>query len=1099
MRFSMLGAVLAGETGVGSDLGGRHGRALLSLLVARFPAEARREWLEDQIWGGTRTSDSALRVLVLRLRRALADVGLDGAIRTTPNGYVLDVGERTAASAIDFHRFESSIDRAIEARGRRDDAAAVELLGEALGLWRGEAFEAVECEALEPVRRRLALRRVDAVQHLASALVELGEFDAAARLVASEDDAQLERDRLTAVGMIALVRLGRPAEALRAAERLRRRLHDELGIDAGDEVRALEAWARSGVEPTSLVSTVLRDGLPERPATVDRPLPGRLQRLTATSLLGRDAELADLQAALDRGTGVVCVAGDAGIGKTRFLAEVAVQAHRRGRHVIHLTCHPSGEDGHDVVTELVRHLLEHGDPGRDLTDVAVEPLDDRPGDLVAEAVVRRARLLAAVRGQFERRDRRPVLVVIDDVQWMGAASVRFVTDLLSEGGRTQWAVGWRSSIDVDHRSGLSALVSSPDVWRCDLRSLDDAAITDLARAVLEPQEHASALDDVVARAGGNPLFAWELARYVATGGDPHHAPPDLRRIVRRSIDVLGDEALRAVRLAALVHQGYPTDVLMRLVVRSDDAAEALDSLQRAGVLESLAGDRWYFRHPLVEQAVIDDIGDALRARLHLELAAAVIDDPRAVAVAGAHLVDAGALADPVARDAAIARALEQLIASGTYDVAVPLARRWQAVATGGAVTAAGVAASIAAATSLLAANDTVAALRLLDAARAAAAELGRPELRADAELARGPLGARRMTPEQIDDIVGLADQLDSGDTRRRIELICWAAHHAVLAGDAVRARELVDLAAAVDPHGRSVAMSALVHAIRYHATCGVDSPPSAATEAYGELVRLDADVHSPPLLAMVHLFGLTESLRYAEPERFRRHLDGLRDTVRLMPRPDLYWWIDVGEACLAVASGADDAVELVERASATANRLHVTFGLSAGALHHVLLAWERGTIGDLRQLLGHEVTPADPARWVMYLLACLEAGELGIVRDELGRLDPFPLASVGELWSSVGAVLSTVVFAASDARWARALLAELEPHAGHALSMHGVAYLGAVDAHLGRLAAVVGRSDAAALLAAGARIDERMGARPWAARARRDAASLGAPVTDAAG
>ena len=141
--------------------------------------------------------------------------GSKGSIRTTQNGYVLDLGDCDASAAIDLRRFEALLVTGVDARARHDDIVARSLLTEALELWHGEPFAgSSECAALEPERARLTTSRLEAVEHLASTMIELGDLDSAAAMVAPLAGAHPERERLTTVLMLAHLRAGRPAEAL---------------------------------------------------------------------------------------------------------------------------------------------------------------------------------------------------------------------------------------------------------------------------------------------------------------------------------------------------------------------------------------------------------------------------------------------------------------------------------------------------------------------------------------------------------------------------------------------------------------------------------------------------------------------------------------------------------------------------------------------------------------------------------------------------------------------------------------------------------------------------------------------------------------------
>jgi WD40 repeat protein/DNA-binding SARP family transcriptional activator len=215
-------------------VGGARERALLAALALR-PGEALSpERLVDALWGEhpPRSAAKQLQNHVLRLRKALGV----GAIRTTPAGYALGPGMTTDAA-----RFESLLQAAREAVGRRAQSESLPLFSEALELWRGRVFEELadwapvqaEGARLEELRRTAQEDEIDA--RLAGAAAPDCVADAEA-LVSAEP----LREHRWAQLILALYSGGRQADALRAYQRARETLARELGIEPGPELQALE-------------------------------------------------------------------------------------------------------------------------------------------------------------------------------------------------------------------------------------------------------------------------------------------------------------------------------------------------------------------------------------------------------------------------------------------------------------------------------------------------------------------------------------------------------------------------------------------------------------------------------------------------------------------------------------------------------------------------------------------------------------------------------------------------------------------------------------------------------------------------------------------
>jgi DNA-binding SARP family transcriptional activator len=220
------------------DVPGRQERALLALLltapgrVFSVPAIVAGIWADEPPSGAEKTVQS----YVSRLRRALPGNGASVVLTRSP-GYLAAVDPRH----VDAERF-----RTMAAAGRRDlrvgrpEAAAAELR-DALGLWRGEAY--AEFDAPFAVAERTALEelRLAAVEDRIAADLDLG---AGTELVAELETLVGRhpwRERLWAQLMTALYRSGRQGDALGAFQRARTALVDELGIDPGPDLRAVEA------------------------------------------------------------------------------------------------------------------------------------------------------------------------------------------------------------------------------------------------------------------------------------------------------------------------------------------------------------------------------------------------------------------------------------------------------------------------------------------------------------------------------------------------------------------------------------------------------------------------------------------------------------------------------------------------------------------------------------------------------------------------------------------------------------------------------------------------------------------------------------------
>jgi DNA-binding SARP family transcriptional activator len=255
--------VVVGEREV--ELQRQKHRALLALLALRAGEVVSVDRLLDELWGERPppTARNSLQNYVSHVRKLLgADV-----LVTRPPGYVLEI----ARDDVDAHRFT----RLVEGSQGQAPPERAATLRQALACWRGPALVDVEFEPFALTEAaRLEDIRAGAEEELVAAELELGRH---AELVPRIEDLVAHnpmRERLRGQLMLALYRSGRQAEALAAYQDARRALIDELGIEPGPALRALEqgilrqdpalAWRGDAADEAPLRPADLR----ERRATV---------------------------------------------------------------------------------------------------------------------------------------------------------------------------------------------------------------------------------------------------------------------------------------------------------------------------------------------------------------------------------------------------------------------------------------------------------------------------------------------------------------------------------------------------------------------------------------------------------------------------------------------------------------------------------------------------------------------------------------------------------------------------------------------------------------------------------------------------------------
>ena len=413
----------------GVDLGGRRQRAVLAALVVMRGQVVPADRLADCVWGGDAARQHHRGDAVLRQPPAPPPAARgrgarrDGVIAAPAPGTLLRLGPRRSTRGASSGRVDAAAGMA--------PAEAARALDDASQLWRGPAYaeyadepwaeaEIVRLTELRAVARE---RLLEARLQLGEAALLVGELEA----LVAEDPLREERWRLL---VLALYRSQRQADALAALRRARETLADELGVDPGPALRALEAEVLAQ-------SPELDAPLPAAPRAAGgrRPAP----TVRRADLVDRDRETAALQPRCRR------PGGRDGLrprrGSRRHRQDAAADRGRPPRH-----------RGRRRVLSARGSQLE-----RSFGFGAVRQLFE-PVPLRLHAATRCSAVRPPARGRSSRRRGRggahgsfavlhglywltvnlaaegPLLISVDDVQWCDSASLRYLAYLAS---------GWR--------------------------------------------------------------------------------------------------------------------------------------------------------------------------------------------------------------------------------------------------------------------------------------------------------------------------------------------------------------------------------------------------------------------------------------------------------------------------------------------------------------------------------------------------------------------------------------------------------------------------------------------------------------------------------
>ena len=233
MDFLVLGPVTVHQDGEALPVGGSKQRSILALLVANIRHPVSLDRIVDSVYGedargGARHS---VQTFISTIRRNLGDV-----VQKEGGGYVLAVDPES----IDAVRFETTARAALASLADDPDGTATSLR-EALAMWRGHPYADVDGRAVfEPEITRLEELRLSVLEGRIDADLASGRHrELGGELEALTVEYPL-RERFRAQQMVALYRSGRQTEALRAYERTRTHLGDEIGIEPTSELRLLE-------------------------------------------------------------------------------------------------------------------------------------------------------------------------------------------------------------------------------------------------------------------------------------------------------------------------------------------------------------------------------------------------------------------------------------------------------------------------------------------------------------------------------------------------------------------------------------------------------------------------------------------------------------------------------------------------------------------------------------------------------------------------------------------------------------------------------------------------------------------------------------------
>ncbi|HSK97462.1 MAG TPA: AAA family ATPase [Euzebyales bacterium] len=855
------------------------------------------------------------------------------------------------------------------------------------------------------------------------------------------------------------------------------------------------------------------------------------ERLPISDVVGRGRIVARLDGIIERALAgdrvTVFLSGEAGIGKTALLRAAAAMAAERSARTSWGTCvDADGAAGYwpwtqalDALVRSVGVTRARGAIGEDATLLASiipslgatrprEATSERDRLLAMDATVRFLDVLAADR---------PVVIVLDDLQWADSSSLALL-DFVSrgpQGSRLALLGAYRhDELPATARERLGALVARAEHFH--LEGVDADAVHALVERITGDTVDRATAARIHARTAGHPFFVRELAlleRHDDRLGE--QVPVAVRDLIDRRVSRLPDATIAVLEAAAVVGSEVRPDVVAAVVgCTLAEVEQAARSAVVAGVLTRGAnGVR--FTHDLLRETVRYRVEPARRTLLHRAAAAALeARIARGAYVAPAevahHHIGAVAVDGPERAVQWTLRAAASDCAALAFDEAAGRLRRLR-----GAVADAGVHIDapqrveilLAEADANARAGNTVEARGLLRHAADVAARTNSPEHVARTALAIAQLGARFAT--RRDEVVRALEAalvviagVDDMWEARLLATLARELQHSV-AEDRPRAGPLsaraLDLSRRTrDPAGLLACLLAR-HDVLW--TPGTSDERAAIAREIVTIARAtgDEEHHAEGLLLLANAL-----LERGSPA-FEAALESYLAILDTSKQPRARYMAETRRACLALLRGLlDEAEQRIERAAALGERIREPDTGNVRMSQRLELVRARGEPDKLRSFAAEAVEHWTGAPVHAHAVAagfCARAGVLDDARRHVAAVLDLGTwrADRSYLWSMFVRELAHAAIALDDQDLCREIYDDLSPLAS-SCGVNGavVAFAGSHAHPAGLLAASLGRTEASrALLERAAASYRRLGAVGWLAEVGDDGRAGARPVTSA--